>query len=313
MEERNNKTEPEVLGKPGTLPETETRPETVTKVLEQRLNLIKSGEYREVDMPWPLLTEMTNALYPGTVTLFCGTPGASKSLMWLNAVMTWAKEGIKASMYQMEGDIEYHMFRALCQKTAVNSLLDIKWARENHEEVQKMLDDNCDFIEDFSSSIHTTEHENISYNSVLHWLEEQAKAGSRIIIIDPVTMIPSSSSQSWDEEKQFISKCEQIARQYLCSIVFVTHPTKSLPKKPGLTHLSGSAAYPRFSHTIMWLEKHQAMNSRIRKDGLTESLSHDRTVHILKARNSDGEGYKVAFEFIAENLTLNELGIIVKG
>ena len=37
----------------------------------------------------------------------------------------------------------------------------------------------------------------------------------------------------------------------------------------------------------------------------------NRTLHVMKARNGIGTGYKVAFEFSSDNLCLHELGLIV--
>jgi hypothetical protein len=39
----------------------------------------------------------------------------------------------------------------------------------------------------------------------------------------------------------------------------------------------------------------------------------NRTVHILKARNGRGNGWRIGFNFEADSLTFKECGVIVKG
>ena len=39
---------------------------------------------------------------------------------------------------------------------------------------------------------------------------------------------------------------------------------------------------------------------------------HNRTLHILKARNGRGQGCKIAFNFDPNSLLLDEYGLIVK-
>ena len=80
-----------------------------------------------------------------------------------------------------------------------------------------------------------------------------------------------------------------------------------------MNQLAGGAAYSRFSQTILWLESHNEKASRVKTTCGTTEMDHNRTLHILKARNGKGQGVKVACNFESESLTLSEQGIIVKG
>lgn len=57
---------------------------------------------------------------------------------------------------------------------------------------------------------------------------------------------------------------------------------------------------------------HEEKTSKVRTCCGTDEISHNRTLYILKARNGKGGGYKLAFDFDNESLTLKELRLIVK-
>ena len=76
--------------------------------------------------------------------------------------------------------------------------------------------------------------------------------------------------------------------------------------------LAGGAAYSRFAQTILWLESHAEKISQVKTDCGRTEIEHNRTLHLLKARNGRGQGVKLAFNFQGESLTLREEGIIVK-
>ena len=81
---------------------------------------------------------------------------------------------------------------------------------------------------------------------------------------------------------------------------------------PDMTALAGSAAYSRFAQTIFWLHSHEPKTSKVKTACGVLDTVHNRTVHILKARNGRGSGMQFAADFVSENLTLNEFGLIKK-
>lgn len=101
------------------------------------------------------------------------------------------------------------------------------------------------------------------------------------------------------------------ATDYRCSVVLVTHPVKAV-SFPDVTQLAGGAAYQRFAQTILWLESHPEKTNQVKTDCGTTEIEHNRTLHLLKARNGRGQGVRLAFSFRSESLTLREEGIIVK-
>ena len=91
----------------------------------------------------------------------------------------------------------------------------------------------------------------------------------------------------------------------------MTHPTKDTAE-PTLQNLAGGAAYQRFVDCVVTLQNHEPKESRVKTSCGSTDVEHSRLVRIEKARNGKGTGYKLAFEFDRDSLTLKELGIITK-
>jgi len=96
---------------------SKARPQGPAANLLKQADLIEQGLYRAVGFPWRLLTTMTQALTPQTVTVLCGNPGATKTLCLLQALKFWQSRGIKAVCLELEWDKEYHLKRALAQES----------------------------------------------------------------------------------------------------------------------------------------------------------------------------------------------------
>ncbi len=115
----------------------------------------------------------------------------------------------------------------------------------------------------------------------------------------------------WEEDNAFLHDIKRTATDHCCSVVLVTHPIKAV-SSPDVAQLAGGAAYSRFAQTILWLKSHPDKTSQVRTDCGTAEIEHNRTLHLLKARNGRGQDVRLAFNFRGESLTLREEGIIVK-
>jgi hypothetical protein len=78
-----------------------------------------------------------------------------------------------------------------------------------------------------------------------------------------------------------------------------------------MNQLAGGQSFQRFAQTIFWLEAHEPKENLIKTACGQCKDMHNRTLHILKARNGRGQGVHIACLF-NENLMLSERGIIVK-
>jgi len=278
--------------------------------VQQRVADIRAGRYSCVDWPWDSVSRFTRALLPGTVTLLVGNPGASKSFMALQAFSFWNELGLRTSLYEVEEDKVFHLTRVLAQKSGQADVTDPQWVKENAEFAGRIVSEHREFLDNFGRVLYVSPDTQPTLAQLAQWIELQAKTGCRIIGIDPITSA-ERGGEPWVVDGKFLRAIERTATDYRLSIILVTHPIKAV-SFPDLSQVAGSAAYQRFSQTILWLESHDEKSSKVRTCVGTTVMTYNRTLHILKARNGKGMGLKVAFEFDSESLKLNELGLVMK-
>jgi len=279
--------------------------------LHQRIRAITSGEYRAIRWPWHVLTELTKALLPSTITLLAGTVGASKSFMLLQAVLYWLSENENLAYYCLESDRAFHLTRALAQLSGVSGFTDPDWVIDNPILVETSIKEHSEELERLSSHLWASDNLGAETLEQLNaWIEAQAKLRRRIIALDPITAA-TRTSKPWIADLAFLKAAKKTATDYGCSILLVTHPTKDTAE-PTLQNLAGGAAYQRFVDCVVTLQNHEPKESRVRTPCGTIDIEHDRMVRIEKARNGKGTGCRLAFAFDRDSLTLKELGIIMK-
>jgi len=278
--------------------------------VQQRVADIKAGRYSCVDWPWDSVSRFTRALLPGTVTLLVGNPGASKSFMALQAFSFWNEQGLRTSLYEVEEDKVFHLTRILAQKSGQADVTDPQWVKENAELAGRIVSEHREFLDSFGRVLYASPDMQPTLAQLAQWIEQQAKTGCRIIGIDPITSA-ERGGEPWVVDGKFLQAIKRTATDYRCSIILITHPIKAV-SFPDLSQVAGSAAYQRFSQTILWLESHEEKLSKVKTAVGTTEMTYNRTLHILKARNGKGMGLKLAFEFNSESLRLNELGLIMR-
>lgn len=279
--------------------------------LHRRFEEIAQGSYRCVAWPWESLTTLTKALLPGTVTLLAGTVGASKSFMLMQAISYWLVEGEAVSIYALEGDKPFHLGRVLAQLGGCAEVTDPDWLAQNPATIERLLAEHSESLERLARCLWTSETLGAeTLEQLATWITEQAKAGRRIICIDPVTAA-TRTGQPWVSDLEFLRSIKKTATEYGCSILLVTHPQRGVTE-PSRENLAGSAAYERFCETIITVANHDPKESFVRTDVGTGELEHNRTVRIEKARNGRGTGCRLAYNFNSDSLTMRELGLIVK-
>jgi len=283
---------------------------SITAEISQRMADITAGRYSCIDWPWASVSNFTRALLPGTVSLLVGNPGASKSFMALQAFVFWHEAGLRVSLYEAEEDKVFHLTRVLAQKSGQADITDPAWVKDNAELVQGVVSQHGRFLDSFGRVLYANAETQPTLAQLAQWVEQQAKTGCRIIGIDPITSA-ERGGDPWIVDGKFLQAIKRAATDYRCSIILVTHPIKAV-SGVDLSQVAGAAAYQRFSQTILWLESHDEKTSKVKTCVGTTELQHDRTLHILKARNGKGMGFKLAFQFDSESLTLDELGVIMK-
>jgi hypothetical protein len=288
----------------------QAKPRGIAAGVSERIEAIISGKFEIIPLPWHDLSILTNAIMPGTVTLICGSPGASKSFLLLQALSFWATKNVRACIYELEEDREFHLMRLLAQKSGIADLTSFEWVKNNPENARQVQKENSDFLESIGRCIWASPDSQLTLEQLAQWSEKRAESGCRIVCIDPVTAA-AQTAKPWIEDNAFLQRIKRTATDSGCSFVLVTHPSKTV-SLPDMNQLAGSAAYSRFAQSIFWLHSHDLRTSKIKDVCGTAEIQHNRTLHILKARNGRGHGLSLACEFDSRTLTLKELGIITK-
>ena len=289
----------------------QARPLGLLDELRRRFEEIAHGTYRCIPWPWPSLSDATQALLPGTVTLVAGTVGASKSFMLLQAVSHWLAQGEAVSMFCLEGDKPFHLGRALAQMASCSALTNVEWLAANPLLLEPLLAEHSGELAGLARCLSTSETLGAeTLEQLAEWIAKEAKLGRRIICVDPVTAA-ARTAQPWVSDLAFLRSVKKTAMEYGCSVVLVTHPQRGV-SEPSRENLAGSAAYERFTETIIIIASHEPKESLVSSCVGRSTLEHNRTIRIEKARNGKGAGCRLAYNFDAGSLTVQELGLIVK-
>ncbi len=288
----------------------QAKPKGMAAGVSERIEDIISGRLEAVSLPWQVLSNLSNAIMPGTVTLICGSPGASKSFMLLQALAHWLEKNIRACVFELEEDREFHLMRVLAQKSELAEVTNFEWVKGNPEIARRVHKENVEFLEAIGRCVWVCPDTQPTLDQLAQWAEERAKAGYRVICIDPITAA-AQTAKPWIEDNAFLQRIKRAATGDECSFVLVTHPSKTV-SMPDMNQLAGSAAYSRFAQSIFWLQSHEPKENKIKAVCGTIQLQHNRSLHILKARNGRGHGLSLACEFNSKTLTLKEHGIITK-
>lgn len=269
-----------------------------------------AGRRVAVSWPWRTMGKSTQALLPGTLTMICGKPGSGKSFFILEAMAHWYAEGHKVAVYELEERREYHLNRVLAQVTGEGGFLDTEWVAAHPEETRQLSAANRKYMDAIGARIWDAPATDVTLAQLAEWVEARAKEGCRVIVIDPVTAA-LTGGRPWEKETEFVNAIKRTAESHGVSIVLVTHPKQSANTKPDQNALAGSAAYSRFSQTILWLEKQHKVKEGICNGGMAPmKREYSHLVHIKKSRNGDGDDTKVAFLFT--DFIFDERGFLLK-
>lgn len=293
------------------------------KELADRIDSITRGEYKAIDWPWRLLGETTQALVPGSITLVAGDPGATKSFLLLWAAAWWHEQGTHVELFELEKDRAFHLQRLLAQRAEESRLTDLAWMPQNADLVSRVSAEHQSFIESFGSHVTDAASADLSINGLIKWIEKVCHLGARVVIVDPVTLA-NAGPQRWVEDATFMREAGQIVTRFGASLIVATHPPKGAGGKASLDHLAGGTAYVRAADTVLWLERYDeskavALKLACQLDRGIQSLmpiattgTINRCMHILKARNGRGAGWRLGYFFEGGSLRFDERGILTK-
>lgn len=270
-----------------------------------------TGKRKAIDWPWKRFGAMTNALLPGTVTLICGDPGSTKSFFLIEALAYWHQIGLKVACYELEEDRKYHLLRALAQLTGNSKVLDCDWVKDNPEAAREAVQAQIDTLNGLGRCIWESPTADCTLVLLAEWVEKMAKAGCRVIAIDPVTAA-EPDDKPWIADSKFITRVKKAVSESGSSLILITHPKKGRKGNVSLDELAGSAKYARASQTIVWIEYlAEYQEYSVKGDLGPFDVEVNRTVFLAKTRNGKGQGHEIAYRFSGESLKFAEQGIVI--
>ena len=283
--------------------------------LYQQVEDTISGKRRALAWPWRCISHYSKALMPGTVTILCGAPGASKSFMVLELASWMFEQTVPVALLELEEDRAYHLQRVLAQRAEIAGLTDPDWIRGNPDAVREAVDAQRAFIDAFAPVISTSPDHAMAYRDVVRWATERAQAGAKLIIIDPITAA-ESGEKPWIADLKVVTDLKNLARLHQIPIMLVTHPKKGSSGKYTLDDVAGGAAFQRFCQCILWLtrsDKDRNVTILDEAQQLRFATTINREIRLAKVRNGAGtKGRGIGFVFSSTSLKFEELGLIDK-
>ena len=287
---------------------------TPCNIADQVIERIKDiAEHRRVSInwPWTCVTELTQSLIPGSTSVICGVPGSKKSFWIMDAMLHWHEHNVKWCVYSLEWDIAFHMMRALAMHLHNADMADYTWISQNIESID-IAKRNEDWLNEFGRHIKVKPRGVVTKDEILDWCELKAKEGYRVIMIDPITSA-EIKGDIWRDDKNFVEKMRDIATDYQCSIVPVTHPRSNRSGNANLNDMQGGAAWERHIDTALWIESVDDKEVTVVKSDEKSFSTINVIVHIKKSKLGKAGPYtRLGYWFNTETLRFDELGIITK-
>ena len=237
---------------------------------------------------------------PGTVTVLCGSPGASKSFFVLEAVWRWYFQGISCSCLMIEKGADYHRRRAVAQMAGKADLQNYQWCKQHPDEARDLMAQYQPTLDKFHEARLIQAPmvgQRLTREFLMRWLEAEVAAGRLIVVIDPISKLMGGSERNFEQE-EMIDSMQQIARASGLRILMVTHPRAGKPGQavtPHLDNMQGSKAFERFTDGALWLQYHKQDNATVSIPTGRADVKFNRTMHCLKVRDAAGTGDRIAF------------------
>lgn len=277
---------------------------------EHRLRRIESGELACLPLPWPELAKLTRFGAPGRLTVIAGRQGAAKSFFALQLLRYWLSEGISASAYLLEGDVGDLMDRTLAQASGEADVTDLDWQKANAGRMRELTDEHRAELDRVAAASTVSAGLGLeSLDDIAAWIEAQANAGRRAILVDPVSAAVRKG-QPWVADPAFVRRVKRAAIDHECSVILVSHLVKGADEGTP-DKVAGSAAYGRFSDCVLQIMRHDQKTSTVKTPVGRMEIEHGQTIYVEKAR-APGTGVRLAYNLTAA-LTFQESGIIVGG
>lgn len=278
---------------------------------------ILSGRRESLQLPWRLLTSLTQALLPGTITVICAPQGAAKTFMCHQIGHFFLAKKVPYGMMMLEDDRTFHCMRALAQRAGNSGLIDYKWILEHPDEARTAATAHQEYLDEFGSNIFEAPN-TINAKSLLAWLRYEVELGKQVVVIDPITA-KSNAGQVWVDDQDFMFNAKEIMESSGARLILTTHPrthmkyTEAATAEQFAENMAGGKAYARFSHSAIFIERPEQPIKVACKtpEGIRDEVINRRIV-LAKTRNGKGQGCVLGFQFSSQTLTFQEKGVVLR-
>lgn len=287
-----------------------------SRELAELFDDIAGGKRRAIEFSrFPMLTRMSQALKPGSITVVCGAPGDGKSFLILDQVMCWIEQGLRVRCLMLEETRVWHLHRALAICARTWDALSEGWIEAHPEQVKVWLNQFADMAEVVGQAIRTTDQVEPTLEAIAEWIDREAD-DCDILIVDPITMAQFAGHKRDVADGDFCRSVKGSIQRRGCRLILVTHPPKvndSRRKTPELKDVAGGAAYSRAASCVLFLERFGRAKDFdvLTNEGARATCLANRRLTILKARNAGGSDKSIACHFGA-NVCFTEHGMITR-
>jgi hypothetical protein len=281
--------------------------------LAERITGLINGTWKSIDWPgWPVLSRSAFALFPGTVTVVCGDPAASKSFWLLQACDEWHRSGTRVALCELEDDKAYHLWRLLAIRTGHWDVLDPRWCAANPKLLRELYETHRAEITSFAGSLHAAPTGSLTYPSLLEFIHQRCAAGTEIVVVDPITALYTGEARARDD-LHFITNALAIVREFGSRLILVTHPRTAAGRTSTMDDMAGGRAFSRHVQTNLWLHRHDPAKTFTchTADGATAEYACNRSLKITKARNGPLHLATIGFS-LGDDVRFAEHGLVVR-
>lgn len=279
--------------------------------LEAHTRAVVAGKIRCVHLPdWPTLSHLSRALLPGTISVVVASPGASKSFFLLQLMGGLHDAGEKTATWMLEDDRAFHLRRAVAQRSGVASYTDEDWIAAHPADATAIDRQYRPWVDSFGRTLRADAIETANYKAILAWIEARAKAGCRVVAVDPITMASSLNSKVYEEDPKFLGEVKRLAVVHGLSVLFVTHPRGSARWDETADDIAGARSWSRFVHCVIGMTAQDPEDVKIQTPCGVIEESVNRVVKVAKARSGRGTGARIGYWFDPSTLRWIEHGPI---
>lgn len=264
---------------------------------------------------------------PGTITVFIGEPGSSKTFTALMMCLHAHEKGWKWAYLPLERDNTYAERRMLAILKNDWNVLKPEFSREsmeffNKDAVRKFMAGLAVNIQPNPRQMQKDSEGNL-YVPECHYGEMMEKmrvlCESRdFVILDPLSMLSFDDigRKPWEGQERFAKDLAAVVAQTQTRLFLVHHTRKSAPglktRQTNLDEAAGSAGIVRFADNVIFLEHHHdGLDSDVSDNfGIVRDINHKRVLFIAKARDGKGTGWRIACDLAGDGPALVEHGCI---